>query len=150
MILLIRSIHLARKMVIMKEKILVVDNDFIMLEMVKVVLENNGFDVRCASNSHDAIDVARQWGPNLILLDIRMPVLSGSTITGRIRKFSSTPIIMLSGTGEKTDLVRGFEAGANDYILKPFSSHELVDRVKAFSQRFDSSTARRDVSNGRD
>jgi DNA-binding response OmpR family regulator len=137
-------------MVIMKVKILLVDNDLIMSEMVKIILEKNGFDVRRVSNSHDAIDVASQWSPNLILLDIRMPVINSFTITERIREFSSTPIIILSGTEEKTDLVRGFDAGANDYILIPFSSQEILDRVEAFSQRFDSGTVRRNGSNGRD
>jgi DNA-binding response OmpR family regulator len=137
-------------MVIMKEKILVIDNDLIISEMVKVVLENNGFDVRCASNSPDAIDVAYQWGPNLILLDIRMPVISGSTITELIREFASTPIIMLSGTGENTDLVRGFDAGADDYILTPFSSQELLDHVEVFLRQFDSGIVRRNESNGGD
>jgi two-component system response regulator VicR len=150
MILLIKSIPFASGMEIMKEKILVIDNDSIISEMIKVVLENDGFEVRGTSNSHDAIDVAKQWKPNLILLDLRMPEINGFTIIERIREFASTPIILLSGTEENTDLVRGFDAGANDFILKPFSSYELIDRVEAFSQRFDTGNVRRNEPNGRD
>ena len=149
MLLLFGSISHAHKMVIMKEKILVVDYDLIISEMVKIILENNSFDVRCVSNSHDAIDIAHQWGPNLILLDIRMPMINSFTLTERIREFSSTPIIILSGTEEKADLARGFDGGANDYILKPFSSQDLLDRVETFLQRFDSGTFRRKASKGR-
>jgi DNA-binding response OmpR family regulator len=143
MLILFSSIPHACKMVIMKEKILVVDNDLIISDMVKIVLENYDFDVKCASNSHDAIDVALQWSPNLILLDIRMPAINGFTITERIREYSSTPIILLSGTGEKNDLVKGFDAGARDYILKPFSSHELLAHVNALLRRNDTAPPRK-------
>jgi DNA-binding response OmpR family regulator len=137
-------------MVVMKDKILVVDNDLIMSEMVTIVLDKNGFDVKSTSNSHDAIDVAYQWNPNLILPDIRMSIKNKFTITECIREFASTPIIMLSGSEEKADLDRGFEAGANDYILKPFSSQELIDRVGTILQRFDLGSVTRNESNGRE
>jgi DNA-binding response OmpR family regulator len=118
--------------------------------MVTIVLDKNGFDVKSTSNSHDAIDVAYQWNPNLILPDIRMSIKNKFTITACIREFASTPIIMLSGTEEKADLDRGFEAGANDYILKPFSSQELIDRVGTILQRFDLGSVTRNESNGRE
>lgn len=121
----------------MTAKILVVDDDATMLQMVKSHLEAAGYGVAMAVNGFEGLRLAREWQPDLILLDVMMPVMDGFTTCARIREFSSIPIIIVTAKGEEGDLVRGLDAGADDYVIKPYSAHELLARVRAVLRRVD-------------
>ena len=117
-------------------KILVVDDEKVLVKGIKFNLENEGYQVTAAYDGASAVDLARRERFDLIILDLMMPVLSGSDACMKIREFSDVPIIMLSAKGEVFDKVLGLELGADDYILKPFDSKELVARVKAVLRRY--------------
>jgi DNA-binding response OmpR family regulator len=119
----------------MSAKILVVDDDPTMRTMVEDHLKVVGYDVKCAVDGGMAIRVTREWEPELILMDVMMPVMDGFTTTRRIREFSSIPIIILTAKGGEEDLVIGLDAGADDYVKKPFSAKELLARVRAVLRR---------------
>jgi DNA-binding response OmpR family regulator len=119
----------------MPPKILVVDDDPTLLKMIETHLRVGGFTVQCASDGGMAIRRTREWEPELILMDVMMPVMDGFTSTKRIREFSSIPIIILTAKGEEQDIVRGLDAGADDYVVKPFSAKELLARVRAVLRR---------------
>ena len=121
----------------MKKKILIVDDDPIILSMIEAHLKRHGFDVKTTADGSRAIELTHKWDPDLVLLDIMMLGLDGLTVAKRIREFSSTPIIMLTAKGEESDKLKGFEAGADDYIVKPFSSAVLLARVRAVLRRFE-------------
>ena len=119
----------------MTAKILVVDDDATMLQMVKSHLEAAGYSVAVAVNGFEGLRLAREWQPDLVLLDVMMPVMDGLTTCARMREFSSTPIIIVTAKGEEGDLVRGLDAGADDYLTKPVEPQRLVMRVKALMNR---------------
>jgi DNA-binding response OmpR family regulator len=119
----------------MPTKILVVDDDPTMRNMVEDHLRVVGYDVKSAVDGGMAIQTTRDWNPELILMDVMMPVMDGFTTTRRIREFSSIPIIILTAKGDEEDLVRGLDAGADDYVKKPFSAKELLARVRAVLRR---------------
>jgi DNA-binding response OmpR family regulator len=119
----------------MAAKILVVDDDPTMRNMVEDHLRVVGYDVKTAADGGMAIQSTREWDPELILMDVMMPVMDGFTTTRRIREFSSIPIIILTAKGDEEDLVRGLDAGADDYVKKPFSAKELLARVRAVLRR---------------
>ncbi len=121
----------------MKKKILIVDDDPTNLSMIEAHLRRYGYDVKTTVNGSRAIDLTYKWNPDLILLDIIMPGLDGLTVAKRIREFSSIPIIFLTAKREEIDKLKGFEAGADDYIVKPFSSAVLFARVRAVLRRFE-------------
>lgn len=121
----------------MKKKILIVDDDPITLSLIEVHLKRHDYDVKTTADGSRGIELTHKWKPDLVLLDIMMPGLDGLTVAKRIREFSSTPIIMLTAKGEESDRLKGFEAGADDYIVKPFSSAVLLARVRAVLRRFD-------------
>jgi DNA-binding response OmpR family regulator len=121
----------------MKKRILVVDDDLLTLSMVEEHLKASGFEVKTALHGSRGIELTHRWTPDLILLDIMMPGMNGYTVTSRIREFSSTPIVMLTAKGEESDKLKGFEAGADDYIVKPLSFPVLLARVKAVLRRFE-------------
>ena len=98
-------------------------------------LAAEGYTVLKASNGQEAIDIAVKEHPDLILLDIRMPVLDGFSACERIREFSSVPIVIVTVYGKEIDRVHGFDLGADDYIVKPFSVNELLARVRAVLRR---------------
>jgi DNA-binding response OmpR family regulator len=123
---------------LMPTKILVVDDDPTMRNMVQDHLRVVGYDVNCAVDGGMAIQITREWSPELILMDVMMPVMDGFTTTRRIREFSSIPIIILTAKGDEEDLVRGLDAGADDYVKKPFSAKELLARVRAVLRRSES------------
>jgi len=128
------------------ERILVVDDDADILQVVKINLELEGFDVDTAEDGREAVDKAMAEPPQLILLDIMMPRMDGLTALRRIRSHGSTgntSIILLTARGLPEDRVRGLELGADDYITKPFDIGELVARVKAVLRR---TQAARDLS----
>jgi len=118
-----------------KTTVLVVDDDVRMLRMMQHVLELEGYRVVKVDGGAAAIDAFDEETPDLVLLDIMLPDIDGYTVCERIREFSTLPIIMVTAKGSEEEKIRGLNAGADDYISKPFSSRELVARVKAVIRR---------------
>lgn len=124
-----------------KKKVLVVDDEQHIIELIKFNLESNGFDVIESDNGEQAIQIAEEEIPNVIILDLMLPGIDGLEACKRIRmneKTSGIPIIMVTAKGEETDKVLGLELGADDYLTKPFSVRELLARIKAVLRRFES------------
>ncbi|QHQ60513.1 response regulator [Anaerocolumna sedimenticola] len=119
-----------------KQKILIVDDDVNIAELISLYLTKECFDTLMVHDGEEAILNFATYQPNLILLDLMLPGIDGYEVCREIRKTSSVPIIMLSAKGEIFDKVLGLELGADDYIIKPFDSKELVARVKAVLRRF--------------
>ena len=120
------------------EKILIVDDEQNIVELIKFNLESSGYNVLCAYNGQDAVDIAKKEQPSLILLDLMLPVKDGLEVCKEIRRdilISNTPIIMLTAKCEELDKILGLELGADDYITKPFTVRELIARVKAILRR---------------
>ncbi len=118
-----------------KEKILVVDDDTSICELLRVYLEKEDYQVVIANDGMSAVSTFKEENPSLILLDIMLPKLDGWQVCREIRKFSETPIIMLTAKGEVFDRVLGLELGADDYVVKPFETKEIVARIKAVLRR---------------
>lgn len=119
-----------------KQKILIVDDDSNIAELISLYLTKECFDTKIVNDGEDALSVFSSYEPDLILLDLMLPGIDGYEVCREIRKVSTAPIIMLSAKGEIFDKVLGLELGADDYIIKPFDSKELVARVKAVLRRF--------------
>ena len=119
----------------MKGKILVVDDDIHICELVKLYLEKEEFEVVTAHDGGEGLEKFKSCNPNLVFLDIMLPVMDGLQLCREIRRINNTPIIMLSAKGETFDKVLGLELGADDYIVKPFEPKELLARVKAMLRR---------------
>ena len=116
-------------------RILVVDDEKVIVKGIKFNLENEGYDVECAYDGTEALDVVRNVHIDLIILDLMMPNMDGLETCRRIREFSNVPVIMLTAKGEDTDKILGFEYGADDYLTKPFNILELKSRVRAILRR---------------
>lgn len=119
-----------------KQKILIVDDDLNIAELISLYLTKECYDTRMVHDGEEALQVYEQYEPNLILLDLMLPGIDGYQVCREIRAKSNLPIIMLSAKGEIFDKVLGLELGADDYIMKPFDSKELVARVKAVLRRY--------------
>lgn len=119
----------------MADKILVVDDEPRFIQLVQANLDTEDFEVITAGDGQEAVDMVASHSPDLVLLDVMMPVLDGFEACERIREFSTVPIIMLTAKGEEKHRVRGLELGADDYIVKPFSANELLARVHAVLRR---------------
>lgn len=119
-----------------KQKILIVDDDENIAELISLYLTKECFDTRMVHDGEEALSAFASYQPNLVLLDLMLPGIDGYQVCREIRSHSQTPIIMLSAKGEVFDKVLGLELGADDYILKPFDSKELVARVKAVLRRY--------------
>ena len=119
----------------MKSKILVVDDERPIADIIKYNLEKEGYMVYIAEDGQQAIDSTYEHKPDLIILDIMLPVMDGFTVCKKIRENINTPIIMLTAKEEEVDKVLGLELGADDYMTKPFSFRELLARVKANIRR---------------
>ena len=115
--------------------ILAVDDENLYQHLLRVNLEKEGYEVICAGDGEEALEMVSNRNPDLVILDIMMPKLDGITTCERIRQFSSIPIIMLTARGEEQDRVAGLNVGADDYVVKPFSATELVARVRAVLRR---------------
>ncbi len=115
--------------------VLVVDDEPRYLRLMEVNLNTESYRVITAADGQQAIDRTAAEKPDLILLDVMMPVMDGFTACERIREFSAVPIIIITAKGEERDRVRGLDAGADDYIVKPFSAQELLARVRAVLRR---------------
>ena len=116
-------------------KILVVDDEKLLVKGIKFNLENEGYQVECAYDGASAVELARGGDFDLIILDLMMPEIDGLEACVKIREFSSVPIIMLTARSEDTDKIIGFECGADDYITKPFNILELKARIRALLRR---------------
>ena len=116
-------------------KILVVDDEFRIRQIIRKYAEFEGFTVEEAVDGMQAIEICRKEQFDLIIMDVMMPELDGFSACREIRKFSQTPIIMLSARGEEYDKIHGFELGSDDYVVKPFSPKELMMRVNAVIKR---------------
>lgn len=118
-----------------KASVLVVDDDFRILRMVRRIIELEGYRVLTASDGEAALNVFDEEVPDLVLLDIMMPVMNGYTVCQRIREFSQVPIIMVTARGSDEEKVSGLDAGADDFVTKPFSAKELTARIRAVLRR---------------
>lgn len=119
-----------------KQKILIVDDDENIAELISLYLTKECFDTKMVYNGENALRAFDTYQPNLILLDLMLPGIDGYQVCREVRAKSSTPIIMLSAKGEVFDKVLGLELGADDYIMKPFDSKELVARIRAVLRRY--------------
>lgn len=119
-----------------KQKILIVDDDNNIAELISLYLIKECFDAKIVNDGEEALSVFPVYKPNLVLLDLMLPGIDGYQVCREIRAKSNLPIIMLSAKGEIFDKVLGLELGADDYIMKPFDSKELVARVKAVLRRY--------------
>ena len=119
-----------------KQKILIVDDDENIAELISLYLTKECFDTKIVYNGEDALTAFDSYHPNLVLLDLMLPGIDGYQVCREIRARSSTPVIMLSAKGEVFDKVLGLELGADDYIMKPFDSKEMVARVRAVLRRY--------------
>ncbi len=118
-----------------KQRILIVDDDEHIAELISLYLIKECYEAEIALTGEEALQLVKSFNPHLILLDIMLPDIDGYEVCTEIRKTKQTPIIMLSAKGEVFDKVLGLKLGADDYIIKPFDSNELVARVKAVLRR---------------
>ena len=119
----------------MAKKALIVEDDGNIAELLRLYLEKDGFEVSHAGNGISAVECARTWEPDVMLLDIMLPGKDGWQVCREVRAFSRMPILMLTAKGETLDKVTGLEMGADDYITKPFEIRELLARVHAVMRR---------------
>lgn len=115
--------------------ILIIEDDKKTASLVALYLEREGFQLRIAYDGQQGLEMARQYSPSLVILDLMLPVIDGWEVCRQLRKSSEVPIIMLTARDEEVDLISGLTLGADDYVAKPFSPRELVARVKAVLRR---------------
>jgi len=119
----------------MAQKILIVEDDANIAELLHLYLEKEGYDTQIAPDGGKAVELFRSFAPDLVLLDIMLPVMDGWSVLKKIRAEAKTPVIMLTAKGETTDKVTGLEQGADDYIVKPFETKEVLARIHAVLRR---------------
>lgn len=119
----------------MARKILVVEDDHNISDLIRMYLEKEGFEVQTVFDGGSAVETFRSWVPDMVLLDIMLPVMDGWAVCGKIRETSRTPIIMITAKSEVFDRIQGLEMGADDYIVKPFEMKELIARINAILRR---------------
>ena len=127
-------------------KILIVDDDTNICELLRLYIAKEGFEASIANDGETALKMFDSVSPDLILLDIMLPGLDGWQVCRELRKKSSVPIIMLTAKGEVFDKVRGLELGADDYVVKPFETKEVVARINAVLRRSGRNSGRQDDS----
>ncbi len=130
--------HIIQEINMARETILIVDDEEDIIELIKYNLKNEGYDILTAFTGEQAIKIARQSLPDLIVLDLMLPGIDGLEVTKFLKNSAQTkelPIVMLTAKGEESDIVTGLELGANDYISKPFSPKELLARIRAILRR---------------
>ena len=125
----------------MNKRALIVEDDVNIAELLMLYLEKDGFDVSIAHDGGKGIDMFSELNPDLVLLDVMMPVMDGIQVCREIRKSSSVPIIMLTAKGETSDKVTGLDSGADDYVTKPFEVKELLARIHAVMRRTEAEDA---------
>ena len=119
----------------MSSKILVVDDEKQIADIIKFNLEKEGYITQTANDGQEGIDKINQWNPDLVILDIMMPIKDGFQVLKEVRVNYHQPVIMLTAKEEEVDKILGLELGADDYVVKPFSMRELIARVKANIRR---------------
>lgn len=129
------------------EKILIVEDDLGISDFVKLELEHEGFETQVASTGRQALEKFESFSPDMILLDVMLPELSGLEVLRRIRKNSNVPVILVTARGETYDRVEGLNAGADDYLPKPFEIEELLARMRAVLRRFSPSENKTHLKN---
>lgn len=130
-----------------KVKILIVDDDRNICELLRLYLEKEGYETTLAYDGQQALEVFADAKPNLVLLDVMMPRMDGWETCRRIRALGNVPVIMLTAKGETFDKVLGLELGADDYIVKPFDTKEVVARIKAVLRRYTSNSGTAEEEN---
>src|SRR5690606_10426494 len=123
----------------MAPKVLVVDDDQALAEMLGIVLRKEGLDVAHCADGGRAVAMFREFRPDLVLLDVMLPTLSGVEVCRHLRAESGVPIVMLTARTDTKDVVSGLEAGADDYVVKPFKPQELLARIRARLRRMETS-----------
>ena len=118
-----------------KPKILVIDDEENVCELITLYFEKAGYDVVCSGDGNQGVDLIRSQKPDLVILDLMLPGMDGLDVCKEIRKFSNVPLIMVTARVDEVDRVLGLEIGADDYVTKPFSPRELLARVKAVLRR---------------
>jgi two-component system response regulator MtrA len=118
-------------------RVLVVDDDASLAEMLTIVLRQEGFESRMCTRGNEALGLFRQFRPDVVLLDLMLPGKDGIDVCKEIRAESGVPIVMLTAKGDTVDVVVGLESGADDYVVKPFKPKELVARIRARVRRFE-------------
>jgi DNA-binding response OmpR family regulator len=116
-------------------RVLVVEDSAVFQAIIREALEREGFSVALANNGHEGLELARELEPPVVLLDLNLPGLDGLEVCRRLRQFSDAYIVMLTGRDDEVDKLVGLSAGADDYVVKPFSGRELVARVRAMLRR---------------
>lgn len=129
-------------------RILVVDDDFSIVQIIQTALKQAGYQVLTAHDGEAACQIVQAKRPHLVIMDVMMPHCNGIIATMRIRQSSNLPILMLSAKAEGSDRVLGLEAGADDYLVKPFYQQELLARVKALLRRYDDLGSIRETGTG--
>ena len=119
----------------MAQKILIVEDEVNIAELLHLYLEKEGYETQTAPDGGKAVELFRPFAPDLVLLDIMLPVMDGWSVLKKIRAESKTPVIMLTAKGETGDKVTGLEQGADDYIVKPFETKEVLARIHAVLRR---------------
>jgi len=119
----------------MAQKILIVEDDSNIAQLLHLYLEKEGFETQIAPDGGKAVELFRSFEPDLVLLDIMLPVMDGWSVLKKIRAESKAPVIMLTAKGETDDKITGLEQGADDYIVKPFETKEVLARVRAVLRR---------------
>lgn len=120
-----------------RNTVLIVDDEINICEVIRLYVEKEGFASVIAHDGADAIEKFKQTKPDIVLLDIMLPIKDGWQVCREIRAMGNTPIIMITAKGETFDKVLGLELGADDYIVKPFEPKELIARIKAVLRRFE-------------
>ena len=130
------------------EKILVVDDDTNICELLRLYLNKEGYQVTTANDGEEGLEKFNQLKPDMVLLDVMMPKMDGLEVCRRIRKLGNTPVMMLTAKGETFDKVLGLELGADDYMVKPFDTKEVVARIKAVLRRCTAATTQTESTEG--
>src|SRR2546421_7990538 len=116
-------------------KILIIDDEVNIIQVIRLYLEQNGYTVLSAADGIAGLELHAREKPDLVILDLMLPALDGMEVCRRIRAWANTPILMLTARQAEEDRISGLEAGADDYLVKPFSPREVVSRVKAILRR---------------
>ena len=130
------------------EKILVVDDVTNICELLRLYLTKEGYQVTTANDGEEGLEKFNQLKPDMVLLDVMMPKMDGLEVCRRIRKLGNTPVMMLTAKGETFDKVLGLELGADDYMVKPFDTKEVVARIKAVLRRCTAATTQTESTEG--
>ncbi len=119
----------------MVTRVLLIDDDAELLTLLEEFLGGEGFEVGKAGDGEEGLRLAREWAPDLVVLDVMLPRLAGFEVLRRLRETSAVPVLMLSARGEPVDRIIGLELGADDYLAKPFNPRELAARIRAVLRR---------------